>query len=114
MDNFMDNIRSVGKYEYSSNGYIQHRIKFNFLHYLLAVYKEDYKKHKMNTWWLGHIFGLSGLIFSILDIVNSRNLFNGMPIEFQLAIGFFTTLYVFWQSLRAYERWRMDRLENKE
>jgi hypothetical protein len=68
----------------------------------------------MNTWWLGHIFGLSGLIFSILDIVNSRNLFNGMPIEFQLAIGFFTTLYVFWQSLRAYERWRMDRLENKE
>jgi len=122
MDNYMDNIRTISEYDHSTNGFVQHRIRFNFLHYLLTVYKEDYKKHKMNTWWLGHIFGISGLIFTLLNsIVNSNTFFDGIPTEFKGAIGLFTALYVLWQSLRAFERWRIDirlrkkiDLENKE
>ncbi len=66
----------------------------------------------MNTWWLGHIFGIGGVLFSFLDIFSVKDAFESMPSGFKLCIEFFTLLYVLFQSLRAYERYRKEKHEN--
>lgn len=67
----------------------------------------------MNNWWLGHIIGVSSLIFSFLDIVSTKDIFNSMPLPFRYSIEFLSLVYILFQSLRAYERWRADRYANE-
>jgi hypothetical protein len=68
----------------------------------------------MSTWWLGHILGVSGLLFSLLDMLAIKDAIEGMPSGFRLCISFFSLVYVLFQSLRAHERWRKDRHENNK
>ncbi len=108
----MDNFWSFSEHELGASGVLRSNISFNYFNYLLAVFKEDFKKHKMNTWWIGHIFGVSGLLFSFLDIFSMQDMFNSMPTEFKWSIELFSLVYVFFQSLRAYERYRKEKHEN--
>ncbi len=108
----MDKIWSFSEYELGASGTIRGNISFNYFNYLLAVFKEDFKKHKMNTWWLGHIFGVGSVLFSFLDIFSVQDMFNSMPSGFKLSIEFLSLIYVLFQSLRAYERYRKERHEN--
>ncbi len=114
MDNNLDKNWLIGKYEFGANGAIRSNIKFNYFNYLLAVFKEDFQKHKMTTWWLGHIFGISGLLFSFLQIISTQNMVDAMPSGFRFCIYFFSLVYILFQSLRAYERYRKDRHENNK
>lgn len=68
----------------------------------------------MKTWWLGHIFGMMGLSYSFLDMFNMKGIVDGMPSGFRYSIIFFSLAYTLFQSLRAYERWQSDRLDNEK
>lgn len=68
----------------------------------------------MNTWWVGHILGAIGVTITFLDWLSIKDIFEGLPIAFRYSIAFFSLIYIMFQSLRAYERWQKDRLENEK
>lgn len=112
MGNNLGYIRSFSEHEHSANGNVWGNIKFNYFHYIITVFKEDFQRHRMTTWWLGHILGLGGVLFSFLDMLSIKDIVEGMPSGFRYCITFFSLVYVLFQSLRAYERWQSDRKDN--
>lgn len=66
----------------------------------------------MSTWWIGHILGTIGVTITFLDWLSIKDVFEGLPIGFRYSIAFFSLIYIMFQSLRAYERWQKDRIEN--
>ncbi len=113
MDANLGKVRAISEHEFGTNGIVLPDIRFRLFHYIFAVFKEDFQRHKMSQWWLMHIFGISSLLWSILDATFVHDLINGMPSGFRYCIWLFSVVYCMFQALRVNQKYISDKLDNK-
>ena len=67
----------------------------------------------MSHWWIGHIFGMGAVFWSLLDATFVHDIITGMPDSARYFLWFFAGVYSVFQALRINQRYISDKLDNQ-
>lgn len=82
-----------------------------YLHSIFATIKKDFQDRNM-AWKVTDILGMTSILYSFLDGIFNKDFFSAMPSGFRFSMYIFALGYFVLVLLRAYERYRSEKLEN--
>lgn len=111
-DNMGNNEYVNQRQVYGDNAFLLLIIR-HYLHSVISVLKEDFKTGSI-AMKITDIFGSISIVYSMLDALFDKSIFDGMPLGFRYSLWFFACCYSVILLIRGYEKLMRERQERRK